>query len=410
VEIMTRITTGLTAIAVALVAIAGPIAWAKPAHAAAASDEQAFASAVNGVRAAHGVAPLAVDARLTSLGEYWAGHMASSGALSHNPSMTSMFPAGWTKIGENVGEGPSAATVEQALEQSAPHLANMLDPAFTSFGVGVVWSGSTLWVSEEFMAGGPPPITAATARGFAGTADGKGYWAAASNGNVGSFGDAVFHGSLAGVALARPIVGMASTPSGAGYWLVATDGGIFSFGDAAFHGSTGAIRLNRPIVGMASTPSGQGYWMVASDGGIFTFGDAGFYGSTGAIRLNQPIVGMAATPSGHGYWLVASDGGIFSFGDAAFYGSTGAIRLNQPVVSMAAAPGGAGYWLVASDGGVFSFGTAPFHGSLGGSAISAPVVSVTPAVHSSSGGYWMLGVDGKVYAFGGAVNYGSMSL
>ena len=409
---MKRITTSIIAIAVGIVTIVGPIALAKPAHAAAGSDEQAFVGAVNAVRAAHGVPALAVDTRLTTLGESWAGRMAAAGGLSHNPALTSSVPAGWTKVGENVGEGPSVASVEQAFEHSAPHLANMLDAGFTSVGIGVVWSGSTLWVSEEYL-GGVPAVSAApsaTASGFASTADGRGYWTAASNGTVGSFGDAVSHGSLAGLALARPIVGMTPTPSGQGYWMVASDGGIFSFGDARFYGSTGGIRLNQPIVGMTTTPSGRGYWLVASDGGIFSFGDAAFYGSTGAIRLNQPIVGMASTPSGRGYWLVASDGGIFSFGDARFYGSTGAVHLTRPVVSMASAPNGAGYWLVASDGGVFTFGAAPFHGSLGGQALAAPVVSVSPAMRSASGGYWMLGGNGSVYAFGGAVFYGSMSL
>ena len=114
---------------------------------------------------------------------------------------------------------------------------------------------------------------------------------------------------------------MAATPDGRGYWLAASDGGIFTFGDAHFYGSTGNIRLNQPIVAMAPTPDGHGYWLAASDGGIFTFGDAHFYGSTGNIRLNQPIVAMAPTPDGHGYWLAASDGGIFTFGDAHFYGS-----------------------------------------------------------------------------------------
>ncbi len=81
-----------------------------------------------------------------------------------------------------------------------------------------------------------------------------------------------------------------------GYFLAASDGGIFTFGDAAFHGSAGAIALNKPIVGLAATPDGGGYWLVASDGGIFSYGDAAFHGSTGAIALNKPIVGMASTP------------------------------------------------------------------------------------------------------------------
>jgi hypothetical protein len=81
--------------------------------------------------------------------------------------------------------------------------------------------------------------------------------------------------------------------SGSGYWLAASDGGIFTYGSAAFFGSTGSLHLNKPIVGMAATPSGQGYWLAAADGGIFGFGDAGFFGSAGSIHLNKPIVGMA---------------------------------------------------------------------------------------------------------------------
>ena len=204
-----------------------------------------------------------------------------------------------------------------------------------------------------------------------------GYWLAAGDGGVFSYGDAGFYGSMGGTPLNQPIVGMAATPDGSGYWLVGADGGVFSFGDAGFYGSTGAIHLNQPIVGMAATPDGKGYWLVAADGGVFSFGDAGFYGSTGAIHLNQPIVGMAATPDGNGYWMVAADGGVFSFGDAGFYGSAGALQLNQPIVGMAASPDGGGYWLAAADGGIFSYGDAPYEGGMAGTG-ATDVVGITP--------------------------------
>ncbi|MCU1457282.1 MAG: hypothetical protein JWL73_1374 [Actinomycetia bacterium] len=213
--------------------------------------------------------------------------------------------------------------------------------------------------------------------GIASTPNENGYWLVASDGGIFSFGDARWFGSTGNLALARPIVGMARTPDGGGYWLVASDGGVFTFGDAGFHGSTGGLALTKPIVAMAATPSGHGYWLVASDGGVFTFGDAGFHGSTGGLALTKPIVGMAPTRSGHGYWLVASDGGVFTFGDAPFLGTAGALPLVRPIVAMAATPNGDGYWLTASDGGIFTFGRAIFSGSTGGIKLNRPVVGIT---------------------------------
>ncbi len=224
-------------------------------------------------------------------------------------------------------------------------------------------------------------------------------------GEVGAYGDATYLGSMAGIPLARPVVGIASTRTGNGYWLVAGDGGIFSFGDAQFHGSTGNLKLNKPVVGLSATASGNGYWFVATDGGIFSYGDAFFYGSTGAFILNRPVVGMARTPSGNGYWLVASDGGIFTFGDAQFYGSTGAIVLNKPIVGMAPSKSGHGYWLVASDGGIFAFGDAPFLGSTNGLLLGQPIAGMS--VTASGIGYWLVSGDGTIYPYGDAQSLGS---
>ncbi|HWD56503.1 MAG TPA: polysaccharide deacetylase family protein [Acidimicrobiales bacterium] len=178
-----------------------------------------------------------------------------------------------------------------------------------------------------------------------------------------NFGDAPAPGPP--VTSNQPLVGLAATTDGGGYWEAASDGGVFSFGTAAFHGSMGGQPLNAPIVGLAATPDGGGYWEVASDGGIFSFGTAAFEGSMGGQALNAPIVGLAATPDGGGYWEVGSDGGIFSFGTAAFEGSMGGQPLNEPIVGLAAGPHGSGYWQLAADGGVFAFDE-PFLGSRSG--------------------------------------------
>ncbi|MGO9029033.1 MAG: beta strand repeat-containing protein, partial [Acidimicrobiales bacterium] len=233
----------------------------------------------------------------------------------------------------------------------------------------------------------------------------QGYWMAASDGGVFSYGGAAFYGSTGSLTLNKPIEGMTATADGKGYWMVASDGGVFAFGDAGFYGSTGSMTLNSPIVGMAVTPDGKGYWLVAADGGLFSYGDAGFYGSLGGQHLNEPIVAMAATPDGRGYWMTASDGGIFAFGDAGFYGSAGSLNLNKPIEGMTATPDGKGYWLVASDGGVFAYGDAQFHGSAGSLVLNSPIVGM--ATNVQSGGYYLVAADGGMFSYD-APFYGSL--
>ncbi|HVF74115.1 MAG TPA: CAP domain-containing protein [Acidimicrobiales bacterium] len=373
-----------------------------------AGDESAFVSRINSLRASKGLPALVVDVRLTDVARAWSASMAKRNVLEHNPNLSSQAPSTWQKLGENVGYGGSVTQVHDAFVNSPSHYRNLVDGAFNAVGIGVVWAGSRMWVTEVFMQGPAQTAYAAapsgpgwyrlagaggevhgfgTASGFTtvptnspivaiAARKGGGYWQAAANGAVFASGAAPFFGSMAGRPLNSPIVGMAPTRTGDGYWLVGRDGGIFSFGDAQFFGSTGSMRLNQPVVGMTASPTGNGYWFVASDGGIFSFGDARFHGSTGSMRLNAPVLGMAATASGGGYWLFARDGGIFTFGDAPFFGSTGSIRLNQPVVGMTPTSTGRGYWFVASDGGIFTFGDASFLGSTGGRYLSSPIVGM----------------------------------
>ncbi|HWE67889.1 MAG TPA: serine hydrolase, partial [Acidimicrobiales bacterium] len=191
-------------------------------------------------------------------------------------------------------------------------------------------------------------------------------------------------GSTGSLTLNQPIVGMASTPAGGGYWLAAADGGIFSFGDAPFFGSTGSLTLNQPIVGMAASHDGDGYWLVAADGGIFSFGDASFDGSTGSLTLNQPIVGMAATPDGGGYWLAARDGGIFSFGDASFAGAALSDQETPAIAITAIGGSGSGYRIA------YGHTPSPFSPAVT-AYLAQRAGSVTAAVYdANTGRTWLL--------------------
>lgn len=72
----------------------------------------------------------------------------------------------------------------------------------------------------------------------------------------------------------RAIVGNAPTPSGKGYLLVATEGEIFTFGDAAFSGSLPGTSVPGPAVSMRPTRTGGGYLITRAAGRVAAFGDA----------------------------------------------------------------------------------------------------------------------------------------
>ena len=205
-------------------------------------------------------------------------------------------------------------------------------------------------------------------------ADGSlwGYGASPTFGRTADIGDV-----RRNVRVGVPVRTAAGTPTGYGAWVADVNGSVYAFGDAVFHGSMGGQRLNRPIVGMAPTPSGNGYWLCATDGGMFSFGDARFFGSTGDIRLNQPITAMAPAPDGRGYWLVARDGGVFAFGPGAPFLGSAVGRARGTVTAMATTPSGRGYWVLDSTGGVHGFGDAPVFGG-GVTAGSQPALSLVP--------------------------------
>jgi hypothetical protein len=340
---------------------------------------------------------------------------------------------GWTQVQSPVFSGPGKDFLHQVTCVNPAYCvavgADGLGPPPHAFGSGPVQPIAAIWNGSSWSSMATAPVAgnfaflagvacAGGAKCFAAGLYGvshnqgliqnlleqlilpPGYWLAATDGGVFSFGSAEFHG----VPHQGGIVAVAS-PGGGGYWLVSSQGAVFGFGDAAYHGRpTG--KLAGPIVGIAPTSDGNGYWLVGADGGVFSFGDAAYHGSMGGRHLSSPVVGIIATADGGGYWLVGSDGGVFSFGDAAYHGSMGGRHLGAPVVGMAAAPDGGGYWLVGSDGGVFSFGDAAYHGSMGGKHLGAPVVGMAAA--PDGGGYWLVGADGGVFSFGDATFGGSM--
>ena len=130
---------------------------ARPAEAApgmsAADLAVTFEWAIDTERTVRGLAPLHVDATVSGQAQVWSGGMALFHTLVEDryfgTEMAAAAPA-WHYGGENVGVGPSAASIEAAFMASPPHRANILG-AYTHVGVGVfVDSRGAVWVTERF--------------------------------------------------------------------------------------------------------------------------------------------------------------------------------------------------------------------------------------------------------------------
>jgi uncharacterized protein YkwD len=112
--------------------------------------EHAFAVALNRRRETVGLRLLASDPALTAMARAWSAHMAATEKLAHNPNLTTEAPAGWHKLGENVGVGISVAAVHVAFLRSPEHYRNIVDPGFDRVGIGVVVKGRIIWVTVDF--------------------------------------------------------------------------------------------------------------------------------------------------------------------------------------------------------------------------------------------------------------------
>lgn len=142
-------------VACAIFTILGTLALS-PAPQAGALDGygQDWLAKINSLRTSQGLAPLQLDPELTDLAQGWAQHMADTGLLKHTPDLAANVSSSWTKLGENVGYGPNNDLIWNGFLNSAPHYANLVDPAYTHVGIGVAFRAGTEWVVHRFMAEG----------------------------------------------------------------------------------------------------------------------------------------------------------------------------------------------------------------------------------------------------------------
>lgn len=114
--------------------------------------EGQFFTLMNQTRAANGRAPLAWNGCLAAIARGWSASMAANGVLQHHVPLQAVLNAGapsWSNGGENVGEGGDIGTLNSAFVASPEHFANITGN-FNQVGIGVVVSGSTIWVTFDF--------------------------------------------------------------------------------------------------------------------------------------------------------------------------------------------------------------------------------------------------------------------
>jgi uncharacterized protein YkwD len=131
-------------------------------------DEQSFVDAINETRAKVNLPALTVHPGLVDVARSWAVSMRKAHVtdplpegkcrISHNPDLAKALPKQWTKLGENVGCGNAdVAYIHNEFVKSQHHYENMVNPDFDMVGIGIVFEGETMFVTEQFMKSAKTP-------------------------------------------------------------------------------------------------------------------------------------------------------------------------------------------------------------------------------------------------------------
>ena len=123
-----------------------------------AAEEGRFVELINAERVKGGLTPLVPMPELVSVGRDWSKVMLTQSAgsdsclISHNPALATKITMNWRRLGENVGCGDvDVDFLHQKFVNSPPHYKNIMDPTFDSIGIGIVYDGDVMFVTQQFM-------------------------------------------------------------------------------------------------------------------------------------------------------------------------------------------------------------------------------------------------------------------
>lgn len=122
--------------------------------------EKKLGRLTNGARARRDKPKLKLDPELSKVAKVHAKFMAATGTLQHTPpEILADRVTNWTRLGENVGYGPTVRKIHRAFMRSTVHREKILARRFRHFGVGIRRAGDRLWVTVVFAGREDPGTT-----------------------------------------------------------------------------------------------------------------------------------------------------------------------------------------------------------------------------------------------------------
>ena len=113
--------------------------------------EQAILDQTNALRASEGKPALVRNPQIDAVAAAWAEHMATTGQFQHNPDFFRQIPPGWRTAGENIAMNSwDPVALSAQWQNSPPHRANLVNPAFNQIGIGVVERGGLYYGVQVF--------------------------------------------------------------------------------------------------------------------------------------------------------------------------------------------------------------------------------------------------------------------
>lgn len=161
----------------------------------------------------------------------------------------------------------------------------------------------------------PAQAAPRTYAGLSVTADGQGYAAISTAGEVYAFGSVAHRGNPSG--FSGSIRDISVTANGQGYAAISTAGQVYAYGTVQHRGNpTG---FTNGIVGISVTADGQGYAAISGAGQVYAYGTVQHRGNP--TGFTNGIVDMSVTADGLGYAAISGYGQVYAYGVVRYWGN-----------------------------------------------------------------------------------------